>query len=79
MGRSGSGKSSLLNCLSARVSRGVCGEVLFDQVPAGKGAAARRLSAFVQQEDLFLAHLTVQEHLYFQVLQRAARSRQRRL
>lgn len=66
MGASGSGKTSLLNVLTYR-NRGnlvVDGDI---RVNGGKiGRAMPSLSAYVQQDDLFLPMITVKEHLYFQ-------------
>ena len=64
---SGAGKTTLLNVLTARSSdrltvKGdvrVNGRLLGDDI--------KYVSAYVQQDDLFLPELTVREHLWFQV------------
>eukprot|EP00117_Sycon_ciliatum_P019578 scpid51410/ scgid3350/ Protein white len=66
MGSSGAGKTTLLNTLSRRNlgNLDVNGEILINGKPAGKKIGS--ISAYVQQEDLFLITLTVREHLRFQ-------------
>ena len=64
---SGSGKTTLLNVLTYR-NRGkllVSGEVRVNGGRVGSGMTS--LSAYIQQEDLFIGTLTVREHLWFQV------------
>ncbi|XP_078703250.1 protein white-like [Branchiostoma floridae x Branchiostoma belcheri] len=66
MGASGAGKSTLLNVLTYR-NRGnlsVEGTVEVNGQPIGKDITA--VSAYVQQDDLFIGVLTVREHLRFQ-------------
>lgn len=69
MGPSGCGKSTLLNCLTGRNLKGlyVQGKVFLN----GQKASPARLadvSAYVQQNDIFIGVLTVEEHLIYQVL-----------
>lgn len=64
MSYSGAGKTSMLNVISRRAPQ-TSGEVLVNGKPASKNFP--RIAAYVQQEDLFLASLTVKEHLRFQV------------
>lgn len=63
LGASGAGKTSCLNVLARRNTKNT-GEVLINGVPFTEEAA--RMTAYVQQEDLFLGSLTVEEHLGFQ-------------
>lgn len=64
---SGAGKSTLLNVLSHRniSSVNVTGTVFVNETLVG--AEINYMSAYVQQEDLFIGTLTVREHLMFQV------------
>ena len=67
MGASGSGKSSLLNALAARVRRSeaaVSGAVLFNSAPLAP-EAARAVVGYVTQHDALLPLLTVVETLDF--------------
>ncbi len=68
MGASGSGKTTLLNVLNFRNSNlTVEGEVKIN----GKAVdwqSLSRCSAYVQQEDVYIATLTVKEHLTFLVI-----------
>ena len=67
MGASGSGKSSLLNALAARVRRSeaaISGAVLFNNAPL-QPAAARAVVGYVTQHDALLPLLTVFETLHF--------------
>lgn len=70
MGASGAGKTTLLNILTCRNLRKlvVDGEVLVNG--ENVGASMTRISAYVQQDDLFIGTLTVREHLVFQALLR---------
>jgi len=64
---SGSGKTTLLNVLTYR-NRGnllVNGDVRVNGGRVGSGMTS--LSAYIQQDDLFVGTLTVREHLWFQV------------
>ncbi|KAF8791853.1 Protein white like protein [Argiope bruennichi] len=74
MGASGAGKTTLLNVLTGRNLRllNVDGEVLVNGENVGQGIT--RLSAYVQQDDLFIGTLTVREHLVFQALLRMDRN-----
>lgn len=66
MGASGAGKTTLLNTLLERNLTGldVEGEVLVNGQKIGRGVTG--VSAYVQQEDLFVGTLTVREHLMVQ-------------
>ncbi|GMR48288.1 hypothetical protein PMAYCL1PPCAC_18483, partial [Pristionchus mayeri] len=66
MGASGAGKTTLLNTLLARNTKGlkIKGEILVNGQNIGKGVT--EVSAYVQQEDIFVGTLTVGEHLYMQ-------------
>ena len=66
---SGAGKSTLMNVLAHRnISHmEVSGTVEVNDCPIGREINA--VSAYVQQEDLFIGSLTVREHLTFQVIQ----------
>ena len=68
MGASGAGKTTLLNCLTFRNTANlkISGQRSINGVPVDKDALAR-VSAYVQQDDLFIGTLTVMEHLRFQV------------
>ncbi|KOB65812.1 ABC transporter protein white, partial [Operophtera brumata] len=67
MGSSGAGKTTLLNSLTFRTPSGVVssGTRALNGQPATPEALAA-LSAYVQQQDLFIGTLTVREHLIFQ-------------
>lgn len=64
---SGAGKSTLLNVLSHRniSAVNVTGTVFLNGSPVRQ--EINTMSAYVQQEDLFIGTLTVREHLMFQV------------
>jgi len=64
---SGAGKTTLMNVLAHRnISKlDVTGTVEVNGHPIGTGITA--ISAYIQQEDLFVGSLTVREHLRFQV------------
>eukprot|EP00301_Raphidiophrys_heterophryoidea_P021834 c6142_g1_i2.p1 GENE.c6142_g1_i2~~c6142_g1_i2.p1 ORF type:complete len:605 (+),score=154.21 c6142_g1_i2:45-1859(+) len=68
MGPSGSGKTTLLNILAGRVSRGLEGEILFNN--ARPKRKQRRQVAYVLQDDTFFGMLTVRETLHFSALLR---------
>ncbi|GFS54140.1 protein white [Nephila pilipes] len=70
MGASGAGKTTLLNVLTNRNLRllDVDGEVLVNGQNVGE--SIMKLSAYVQQDDLFIGTLSVREHLVFQALLR---------
>lgn len=63
---SGAGKTTLLNALIARNLQGldVKGEVLVDGRLLGRHIT--NVSGYVQQDELFVANLTVREHLEIQ-------------
>lgn len=63
MGPSGAGKSSLLDCISGR-NNAVNGQVTVNGKLWSK--KLKRFAAYVMQEDLFHATLTVREHLILQ-------------
>ncbi|KAL3664394.1 hypothetical protein V7S43_010717 [Phytophthora oleae] len=63
MGPSGAGKSSLLDCISGR-NNAIKGKVTVNGSPWTK--KLKRFAAYVMQEDLFHATLTVKEHLALQ-------------
>ena len=64
---SGAGKSTLMNVLAHRniAQIQVTGTVEVNGHPIG--LEINSLSAYIQQEDLFIGSLTVKEHLTFQV------------
>lgn len=70
IGASGAGKSTLFNVLTNR-NQGklvIRGEVKTNGIDIGKGI--KNVSAYVQQDDLFIGTLTVREHLVFRALLR---------
>lgn len=69
MGASGAGKTTLLNCLTFRNTGKlkVSGQRYLNGAKANPDTLAR-ISAYVQQDDLFMPTLSVEEHLRFQVL-----------
>ncbi|CAG2162948.1 unnamed protein product, partial [Oppiella nova] len=71
MGSSGAGKTTLLNVLTARnLSKlVVCGDVLLNGEVVDANTITS-VSAYVQQQDLFVPVLTVREHLIFHSLLR---------
>ncbi|KAL6728630.1 hypothetical protein Aduo_010386 [Ancylostoma duodenale] len=66
MGASGAGKSTLLNILTQKKMRGmrIFGEIAINNQLVEMGDM-KKYSAYVQQDDLFIAEMTVQEHLMF--------------
>ncbi|RCN37491.1 hypothetical protein ANCCAN_16616 [Ancylostoma caninum] len=66
MGSSGAGKSTLLNILTQKKMRGmrIFGEIAINNQLVEMGDM-KKYSAYVQQDDLFIAEMTVQEHLMF--------------
>ncbi|ESL06716.1 ATP-binding protein cassette protein [Trypanosoma rangeli SC58] len=65
LGPSGAGKSTLLDILAQRQGKGtVGGKVLVNGSPVNPGSF-RRISGYVQQEDLLRSYLTVQESIFF--------------
>ncbi|CAB3363689.1 Hypothetical predicted protein [Cloeon dipterum] len=74
MGSSGAGKTTLLNTLTFRSGKQL--DVTGMRAINGEPATAETitaLSAYVQQDDLFIGTLTVREHLIFQALVRMDR------
>ena len=67
MGASGAGKSTMLNALTFRNLGGldVQGEVKANGVPITP-TMVTSLSAYIQQDDMFIGILTVREQLEFQ-------------
>ncbi|XP_075237816.1 uncharacterized protein LOC142334036 [Lycorma delicatula] len=74
MGSSGTGKTTLLNSLTFRNSSNliVTGHRAINGVPVSSKILAS-ISAYIQQDDLFIGTLTVREHLIFQALVRMDR------
>ena len=68
MGASGAGKSTLLNALTYRNLKGlnVQGSRYVNGVPVSP-TALTAVSAYIQQDDVFIGTLTPKEHLTFQV------------
>ncbi|CAA9998301.1 unnamed protein product [Nesidiocoris tenuis] len=68
MGASGAGKTTLLNALTGRTSSKMklTGQRSINGVPVDERSLTS-VSAYVQQEDLFIGTLTVKEHLVFQL------------
>ena len=68
MGASGAGKTSLLNALTGRNTDGlqIIGRRFVNNCFATK-EHLKAVSAYLQQDDLFIGTLTVREHLLFQV------------
>ena len=67
MGASGAGKSTLLNTFLFRYSEGL--DISGTRIADGEVVTPTNLtsvSAYVQQEDLFIPSLSVREHLVFQ-------------
>ncbi|EYC22686.1 hypothetical protein Y032_0016g2897 [Ancylostoma ceylanicum] len=66
MGSSGAGKSTLLNILTQKRMRGmrIFGEIAINNQLVEMGDI-KKYSAYVQQDDLFIAEMTVQEQLMF--------------
>ncbi|XP_071102630.1 protein white-like [Haliotis cracherodii] len=74
IGASGAGKSTLMNVLTNRnVAQYIVeGEIKVNGVDVGRGI--KNISAYVQQDELFIGTLTVKEHLIFRALLRMDRS-----
>nr|BBC77943.1 ABC transporter White [Thermobia domestica] len=74
MGGSGAGKTTLLNALTFRSSSHltITGDRAVNGKPIGP-TTLTSLSAYVQQDDIFIGTLTVKEHLVFQALVRMDR------
>ncbi|KDR20987.1 Protein white [Zootermopsis nevadensis] len=75
MGSSGAGKTTLLNTLMFRSPPNlqVSGQRALNGIPVSSSTLTS-LSAYVQQDDLFVGTLTVREHLVFQALVRMDRN-----
>eukprot|EP00794_Sanderia_malayensis_P003789 gene3789-4312_t len=74
MGSSGAGKTTLMNVL-AHQNLGpllISGSIKVNGQEIGK--KMKTISAYVQQEDLYIGTLTVREHLYFQAMLRIEKS-----
>ncbi|KAE9548295.1 hypothetical protein FO519_008493 [Halicephalobus sp. NKZ332] len=85
MGSSGAGKTSLMNMLTQRNLSTVVtsGKIRINDIEVDKDTL-RKLSAYVQQDDLFIGTMTVAEHLHFTALMKmgknySARERLRRV
>ncbi|XP_046580538.1 protein white-like [Haliotis rubra] len=74
IGASGAGKSTLMNVLTGRnvVQYIIEGGIKVNGVDVGKGI--KNISAYVQQDELFLGTLTVREQLIFRALLRMDKS-----
>ena len=65
MGPSGSGKSSLLSALNGQCSGSLSGRLCVDGRACQSGVGEAVRSAYVRQQDLFYAQMTVRETLMF--------------
>ena len=65
MGSSGAGKSTLMNVLAGRNlgNLAIEGSIKVNGINVGSGMSS--LSAYVQQDDIFIGSMTVKEHLIF--------------
>ena len=72
MGGSGAGKTTLLNALNFRNRNDLLveGEIKLNGKQVNTLEEISTLSAYVQQDDLFVGYLTVKEHLLFQAMLR---------
>lgn len=70
LGASGAGKTAFLNALNFRSQKHlkVNGEIKLNGSLINSIDEISAVSCYVQQDDLFIGHLTVKEHLTFQVL-----------
>ncbi|KAL4222609.1 ATPase [Mactra antiquata] len=71
IGASGSGKTTLLNTLTSRVNSetlSASGDIRINGIDVETGI--RNISAYVQQDDMFISTMTVKEHLTFRALLR---------
>jgi ABC-type multidrug transport system ATPase subunit len=77
MGASGAGKTTLLNALNMRNQEKLIikGEIRVNGTLIQSSEDISSVSAYVQQDDLFIGHLTVIEHLRFQAMLRMDRSK----
>ncbi|CAJ0578485.1 unnamed protein product, partial [Mesorhabditis spiculigera] len=66
LGSSGSGKTTLLNALSQTNTKPLAlrGQIKVNNLPVDSDYM-RKISAYIQQDDLFIGSLTVREHLSF--------------
>lgn len=70
LGPSGAGKTTLLNVLAGRVQH-TSGELRFNGEVVNSAVEIKAGTAYIQQQDLFNANLTVREHLATQIKLRA--------
>ncbi|XP_041366799.1 protein white-like [Gigantopelta aegis] len=70
IGASGAGKSTLMNVLTGRNTSQytIRGDIQVNGITVGRGI--KNISAYVQQDELFIANLTVKETLVFRALLR---------
>ena len=70
LGASGSGKTTLLNALNMRnkYKMIIDGEIKVNGAKINSVEEISSVSAYLQQDDIFIGHLTVKEHLSFQVI-----------
>ncbi|KAJ9582323.1 hypothetical protein L9F63_003328 [Diploptera punctata] len=73
LGSSGSGKTSLLATVSARIKGHVSGDVKLCGQPVA-GSLLRKISGFVPQQDVAVETLTAREHLQFMACMRLDRA-----
>ena len=65
MGSSGAGKSTLMNTLTRRNINGLAIEGKVEVSGVSLGEDISHISAYIQQNDVFIGALTVEEHLTF--------------
>eukprot|EP01102_Stenamoeba_stenopodia_P021037 TRINITY_DN8378_c0_g1_i1.p1 TRINITY_DN8378_c0_g1~~TRINITY_DN8378_c0_g1_i1.p1 ORF type:complete len:700 (-),score=167.09 TRINITY_DN8378_c0_g1_i1:40-2139(-) len=63
MGPTGCGKTSLLNVIGGRNTKGITGDILFNNAPRTK--ELKRITGYVLQDDLLFGTLTVHQTLAF--------------
>uniref|UniRef100_A0AC34QYN6 ABC transporter domain-containing protein n=1 Tax=Panagrolaimus sp. JU765 TaxID=591449 RepID=A0AC34QYN6_9BILA len=75
MGSSGAGKTTLMNILTQRNLGTVVtsGTIQINEVDVDR-STLRKLSAYVQQDDLFIGTMTVAEHLHFTAMMKMGRN-----
>ena len=76
MGASGAGKTTLLNVLTFR-NRGnlrITGDVKVNGKIISNSSELASMSAYVEQDDIFIGTLKVKEHLKFQAMLRMGRN-----